>query len=65
MIESFIILFCLPLAEPKMFRDFNDLAHYSNFLTIQHYPDEIIFDIKDVAKSNADENCYWISIEPY
>jgi|TARA_R100001129_G_C5285883_1_gene238272 hypothetical protein len=64
MIEGIFLLYCLPLDDNK-FRDYTDIQQYANYLTVQHYPDEVIFDINGLAKSNSDENCYWITIEEY
>ena len=64
MIEGIFLLYCLPLDDYK-FRDYTDIQQYANYLTVQHYPDEVIFDINGLAKSNSDENCYWITIEEY
>jgi hypothetical protein len=64
MIEGIFLLYCLPLDDNK-FRDYTDIQQYANYLTVQHYPDEVIFDINGLAKSNSNENCYWITIEEY
>ena len=62
MIESIILLYCLPLDDYK-FRDHTEIKQYANYLTVRHYPDEHMFDINGLAKAESDDNCYWISIE--
>jgi hypothetical protein len=54
----------LPLEDNK-FREYAELQQYANYLTVQHYPDEVIFDINGLAKSDSKENCYWITVEKY
>ena len=49
MIETIIVLLCAPLEDYK-FRDYSELAVYANELTITHYEDERVFDIKGLAK---------------
>ena len=64
MIEGIFLLYCLPLEENK-FRDYADLKQYANYLTVQLLPEEHVFDINGLAKSDPNENCYWITIEKY
>ena len=63
MIEGIFLLYCLPLEDNKS-REYAELQQYANILTIQHLPEEHIFDINGLAKSDEKENCYWVSITP-
>ena len=62
MVETIIVLFCLPL-DDHQFREVPEIAQYANQLSIKHYTDEYIFDVKDLYKKDR-SNCYWVSIEP-
>jgi len=64
MLEGIFFLYCLPLEDNK-FREYEEIQQYANYLTVQHYPDEVIFDINGLAKSDPNENCYWISVEKF
>ena len=64
MLEGIFLLYCLPLEDNK-FREYEEIQQYANYLTVQHYPDEVILDINGLAKSDPSENCYWISVEKF
>tara|TARA_R100001591_G_scaffold115795_1_gene131882 strand:+ start:1384 stop:1578 length:195 start_codon:yes stop_codon:yes gene_type:complete len=64
MLEGIFLLYCLPLEDNK-FREYAELQQYANYLTVKHYPDEFVFDINGLAKSDSRENCYWITVEKY
>ena len=63
MIHSLILLYCLPL-DGHDFREHTEIQQYANYLVVEHLPEERIFDINRLAKSDSDENCYWVSITP-
>ena len=46
------------------FREHTEIQQYANYLVVEHLPEERIFDINGLAKSDSDENCYWVSITP-
>ena len=52
------------IGDNNKFREYAELQQYANILTIQHLPEEHIFDINGLAKSDEKENCYWVSITP-
>jgi hypothetical protein len=64
MLEGIFFLYCLPLEDNK-FREYEEIQQYANYLSVKHYPDEVIFDINGLAKSDSRENCFWITLEKY
>ena len=63
-LEGVFLLYCLPLEDNK-FREYEEIQQYANYLSVQHLPEERIFDINGLAKSDSSENCYWITIEKF